>query len=81
MIVSCPGRMVVSISSVLVTVYWPARRPGMSRTIGSDPVLIRIVPAVTVRRPLPESMLTVCGSVNAAVPVITVTVSISFSPS
>ncbi|CAM5261508.1 hypothetical protein SANTM175S_00084 [Streptomyces antimycoticus] len=29
MIASRPGRMVVSIRSVLVTVYWLDRRPGM----------------------------------------------------
>jgi hypothetical protein len=45
--------------------------------MGSAPVLIRIVSAVTVRLS-PAVTPTVCGSVNAAWPVTTVTVSALF---
>ncbi|MEO3859162.1 DUF427 domain-containing protein [Acrocarpospora sp. B8E8] len=65
----------VWIRSVLVSVRLLARKPGMSGMMGSAPVLIRIVSAVTVRLSPPAVTPTVCGSVNAAWPVTIVTVS------
>jgi hypothetical protein len=80
-IVSRSGRVVVWIRSVLVSVRLLARKPGMSGMMGSAPVLIRIVSAVIVRRSPPAVTPTVCGSVNAAWPVTTVTLSALFRES
>ena len=53
----------------------------MSGTTGSEPVLIRMVGAVTVMRSSPSPTATVCASTKRAVPVITVAVSLPSRPS
>ena len=51
----------------------------MSGMIGSEPVLIRMVGAVTVMRSSPSPTATVCASTKRAVPVMTVAVSLPLS--
>src|SRR3981189_3183991 len=73
------GRSAMLSISVLVTAYLLARRPGMSGTTGSAPVLITMASAVIVSRASPGVPSTVFGATNVARPVATVTVSITSS--
>ncbi len=76
-ITSRSGSTGLSSSCVLVIVLELSRSPGMSGTLGSEPVFSRIVSAVIVRCWPSTSTRTVCGSTKVAWPVISSTVSMA----
>ena len=69
----------ISIRPVLVYTPGVVRMPGISGMCGVAPVLMKILPAVTVTGPSAVAISALCGPMNRARPVSTVILSWSAS--